>query len=56
MGTRTKVMKTTKNQCYYQNYLKNDSKSIPSILILFHSVPGRDRSIIGKWFHSLGRR
>ena len=43
MGTRTKVMKTTKNVTSYQNYLKSDSKNISSILILFHPMAEIDQ-------------
>ena len=56
MGTRTKVMKTTKNVTIKIIFKMIFSKNIPSILILFYSVAEIARSIIGKWFHSLGRR
>ena len=43
----SKVMKTTlKNNYYYQNLLKNDSRDISSNLIL--SASDGNRSIIGK--------
>jgi len=38
---------------YYQNVLENDSISIS---LVFISLGGLDKSIVGKWFQSLGSR